>query len=176
MKLEWLLPIFLASLISLTLPSVCLGEDAKQTDASYAEVGAVISQVKRELQAIQEVPVGDPKLELTDVTLEMSAIEVKNADGTFKILVPIVGASIGANAGVSTSSSHELTLVLFPSKPIITQSGHLSSDMEIANDIIAIRRQLAAGLNEEPVLLPKEFKFQVGFGVKFDAGAKGGGG
>jgi hypothetical protein len=142
--------------------------------SNYAEIGSVIAQVKRELQAMQEVPIGEPRLELSEVTLNLKGVISRDIQGSFKVQVPVIGVSGEAKGGASNSRTQNVTLVLAPPQPIIVQSAHLTDDMEMAHAIIAIRRQLAAGLKQEPLLLPRKLDFELGFVVKTDAAAKGG--
>ncbi|MEZ4396599.1 MAG: trypco2 family protein [Candidatus Krumholzibacteriia bacterium] len=71
-------------------------------------LGSFISEVSKELQAVQSQDPGKARFELTDVTLEISFTLDASASGGAKLMVVEVGGS------TKTSEAHKVTVRLQP--------------------------------------------------------------
>jgi hypothetical protein len=141
---------------------------------NFAEVSEVIEAIKKEIQAAQQVVIGEPKLGLTEVILEINALVTRSTKGGVKVLVAsfITGPSL--EGGLENAQSQKITISLKPPEPIITQSGLDLSRLDIANTIVLLRRELQAGLASEPRLLPSKLDIEIEFSVQKDLEGSGG--
>jgi hypothetical protein len=137
--------------------------------STFAEVSDVIEAIKKEIQAAQQVVIGEPKLELVEIILEIHALVTRSAQGGLKVQVAsfIEGPSIQAN--LDTSQAQKIVISLKPPEPLITQSSLDISRLDIANTIVSLRRELQVGLNSTPKLLPNKLDIEIEFAVQKDA-------
>ena len=138
------------------------------------EISAVIQKIKAELQAAQQVVIGEPRLELSEVTLTISTVTTRNLDGKITVGVPTLGLALALDGQGTRERTQRMVLALEPPEPVITQSATDFDDLDIASALIAMRRELQKGLTEEPRLLPKSLDIEVAFAVERKLTASGG--
>jgi hypothetical protein len=147
--------------------------------ASFAQnnqafpLAAVIAQVKKELAAAQNIPGQSIGLALKTVELTFAITHTVDVSGKVAIGVPILSADIGGNGERKAEDSSTLTVELAPPSASITMAGVDSTQFGITQAIVATRKQLAQGLNDEPKLEPRKVSLQFKFGVTRTGGATG---
>lgn len=143
-------------------------------DNNFAEVSDVIEAVKKEIQAAQQVVIGEPRLELVEVVLEINAVVTRSAKGGVKVLIAsfITGPSL--ETGLDSGQSQKITISLKPPEPIITQSSLDISKLDIANIIISLRKELQEALASTPKLLPNKLDIEIEFSVLKETEVAGG--
>ena len=136
--------------------------------SDFAEVSDVIDAIKTEIRAAQQVVIGEPKLELIEVVLEINAVVTRSATGGIKaeILTFALGPSLEGTLG--SSQTQKITISLQPPEPVITQSKFDITKLDIANTIVALRRELQVGLSKDPKLLPNKLDIEMEFAVQKD--------
>jgi hypothetical protein len=133
----------------------------------------VISQVKKELAAVQNTPGPNIGLPLQAVELNFSISHSTDANGKVTIGVPVLSAGLGANGELKAENTSSLTVELAPPAASIIMSGTDSSQFGITQAILATRRQLAQGLAGEPKLEPRKVSMQFKFGLTRTGGVNG---
>jgi hypothetical protein len=133
----------------------------------------VIAQVKKELAAAQNIPGPMAGLSLAGVQLTFAITHSTDVNGKISIGVPIISAELGGSGDRKTEDTSTVTVDLAPPKSSITMSGADSSGFGITQTILAVRKQLASGLKDEPILEPRKASMQFKFGVTTTGGASG---
>lgn len=125
----------------------------------------VITQIKKELAAVQNTPGQQIGIPLQSVQVNFALTQTTDANGKVAIGVPIISADLGGNGEKKVENSSTLTVELDPPTAGIVMSGIDSSNFGLTQAILDVRRQLASGLNNEPKLVPKKVTIQLKFGV-----------
>jgi len=138
-------------------------------------VADVIEAIKTEIRAAQEVVIGDPKLELAGVDLEIKSLITKSAKGEVKAEIPAVSPTGSFGGNIKEDQLQKLHLSLEPPEPeLLKESSTDLRKLNIASAIVALRRELQKGLSGKPRLLPKKLDIEVSFGVQRSAGGGAG--
>lgn len=137
-------------------------------------VSDVIAEIKSQLRVTQQVVIGEPRLELSEVILSVGTVITRSLDGKIEVGVPTLGMSVAAGGRSMRQHTQQVTLTLEPPEPVITQASTEWGDLDMAAAIIAMRRELQKGLSEEPRLLPKSLEINVAFAAErmVNAGGK----
>jgi hypothetical protein len=152
---------------------VCLPTASFAQNNQTFPLAAVIAQVKKELAAAQNIPGQNIGLALKTVELTFAITHTVDVSGKVAIGVPILSADIGGNGERKAEDSSTLTVDLAPPSASITMAGVDSTQFGITQAIVATRKQLAQGLNDEPKLEPRKVSLQLKFGVTRTGGATG---
>lgn len=131
------------------------------------------AQVKKELAAAQDTPGQVAGSTLQTVQINFALTPTTDVNGKVAIGVPVLSADLGANGERKAEDTSSLTVELAPPAASITMSGTDSSQVAITQTIVAIRKQLASGLNDEPKLDPEKVTFQLDFGLTRTGGGTG---
>lgn len=158
--------------LALLSMALFLAPAAAQTKDSFP-LADVITQVKKELAAVQNTPGQTLGLVLQSVQVNFAITQTTDVNGKVAIGVPIIGADLGANGERKAEDSSSLTVELEPPSASITMSGVDISQFGITQAVLATRHQLAAGLNDEPKLAPKKASIQLKFGITRTGGGTG---
>jgi len=152
-------------------------EKPKDTSISPVLVGDVISQLTNELEKIENtyIPLESGSTiesKFVNAVVELAQIRVNTGGGKFKVGVPQYGVGLEAGVGSSVSILEKYTITLGPPPEI----KHLLPPQlsQIANSIIAMKKELLSSASENPKFQPRELKLEKEFGVKQEV--KGGGG
>ena len=140
-------------------------QGANSAESSILGLDDIISAVKRELTAAQSVVIGEPRFQLTKVTVELNVAMVRSADGSVGLGVPDWGLGGEGGAGVERERSSTVTVELVPPRAEMLMEAESLDDLDIASTIVAVRRQLAAGLKQKPVLDPSKLSIDIRFGA-----------
>ncbi len=162
----------LLSLLRLTMVAGLPAVSFAEANPSFP-LADVISQVKKELAAAENIPGQNIGLTLDGVELNFAISQTVDANGKVTVGVPVLNTGIGGTGEWKAESSSSLTVALAPPTASITMSGVDATGFGITQAIVATRKQLALGLNNEPRLLPKKITLQFRFGVTRSGGATG---
>lgn len=147
---------------------------AKEAPTKGFALAEVIAQVKRELAAAQNQPGSAVGLTLQTVGIDLAVGRVSDVDGKITIGVPAVGVEAGGGVGRKADQSSSISVELTPPKAIAVMSGDETKEFGITQAIVDTRKQLAAGLDDEPKLTPNKVKMVFKFAVTRTGGPKGG--
>jgi hypothetical protein len=153
--------------------SVLTPQPASAQNADAFPLADVIAQVKKELLAAQNTPGQTAGLTLQSVQLIFAITHTTDANGKVAIGVPIISADIGVTGERKAEDGSSLTVELAPPTASMTMNGVDSRQFGITQAILATRRQLAQGLNDEPKLDPRKVSIQFKFGVARTGGGTG---
>lgn len=147
--------------------------DSRLSSEQIVEISDVIAEVKAQLRVVQQVVIGEPRLELSEVILSIGTVVIRTLDGKFQIGIPALGMSVAAGGGGLRTCTRRMTLALEPPEPVITQASTEWGDLDIATAIIAMRRELQKGMAEEPRLLPRSLDIEIAFAAERKSNAEG---
>lgn len=144
-------------------------------EGNLVGVADVIEAIKKEIRAMQEVVIGDPKLELAGVDLEIKSVITKSAKGEVKAEILPIGLMGSMGGNIKEDQVQKLQLSLEPPEPVLLKESSVDlQTLDIANAIVTLRRELQKGLSGQPKLLPKKLDIEVSFGVQRGAGGGSG--
>jgi hypothetical protein len=168
----------LPALAAAALVLICAHSTAKtgevEPPTELVAISNVIAQVKEELRAAEDEVIGEPKLELKRVTLELNSVVQRKAGGEVKMQIIPIELTAGVEGSFTDQRTQRITLIVEPPKPVLFQEARDMHGLEIAETIVGIRRELQKGLSGRPVLLPISLSFEIAFGVKKSAGGDAG--
>jgi hypothetical protein len=146
-----------------------------QANRDLVNVSGVIEAVKQEIRAAESVVIGEPRLELVAIELEVSVVVSKSADGSIAAdVIPIkYGPSAGIGGQASTENLQKIVLSLVPLQPELLQAGVDLSSFEIARTIVALRRELQRSLATPPRFVPASLELQISFSAERMVNAEG---
>jgi Trypsin-co-occurring domain 2 len=134
--------------------------------SDFTGVSDVIEAIKQEIRAAQQVVIGEPRLELVEVILEINAVVTRSAAGGVKAEIMTLSLGPSIEAGFGGKQSQKITISLQPPERVITQSSLDLSKLDLAKTILTLRRELREGLAKEPVLLPNKLDIEMHFAVQ----------
>jgi Trypsin-co-occurring domain 2 len=140
--------------------------------SDFAEVSSVIEAIKQEIRAAQQVVIGEPRLELVEVLLEINAVVTRSATAGLKAEIMTFSIGPSLEGTLSDKRVQKITISLQPPEPIVTQSSLDLSKLDLANTIVALRRELHEGLRKEPKLLPNKLDIEIQFAVQKDTNTR----
>jgi len=144
-------------------------------ESNFVGVADVIEAIKKEIKAAQEVVIGEPKLELAGVDLEIKSVITKSFKGEVKAEILPIGLSGSLGGNIKNDQIQKIHLSLEPPRPeLLKESPADLRKLDIANTIVTLRRELRKGLSGQPKLLPKILDIVVSFAVQRGAGGGGG--
>ncbi len=161
--------IFLASL----LISGCANTATMKT-IEQLPLAAVVSQIKQELAAAQNVPGALPSLELKSVNVTLAVASTTDANGNVEIGVPALNASVGGGASSKIEQLSTIQVEFSPPRSSMTLSASELKGFGLTQMILHTREQLKIGAAEPPALSPEKVVISVKFGVQRAANIKGG--
>ena len=128
------------------------------------QISDLISQINKELVYAQSKAIGEPRIELKSVTLEVSTITYQDLLG--KIMVGILPANFNVSGEEETSLVRKLKITLFPPEPSILKSANnIIDSLELGKTIVSSREQIQKGLLQAPNLSLGEMEIEVNFGI-----------
>ena len=161
---------FVGTAVSLSIWAGTVLSASADTSVPIADL---LSVIKNELRAAQKVTIGEPRLELRTVTLELATVIVRAADGKIEVGVPQVGLTGSVGGTTQDTGSSKVKIQLAPPSPQILM-GDAPGPEDIAKTIVEVRRQLQRSLSQEPRLDPQTVTMEIEFGIKraVEAGGK----
>ena len=136
-------------------------------------VAKVITEIKRELQVVQSTPSPNVGLTLSKVTLDFTLTRTVDANGKVTIGIPAIEAEVGATGQVKSEDTSSMTIELVPPKAEAAMSAVQAENLGIAEAVIDARKQLAAGLAEEPKLMPNKVDLTFKYVLTAEGGPTG---
>ena len=146
--------------------------NAADAPASFP-IAAVITELKRELQAAQDIPGTGGDLRLAQVAIDFTLTHTTDANGKISIGIPVLSAQVGASGERKAESGSTLHIELVPPKARVTMSATDTKDFGITQAIVSTRNQLQQGVAQEPKLLPEKVKMTFKFAITNTGGPTG---
>ena len=88
--------------------------------------------------------------------------------------IPSINLEAAGGLVRNESKTSQVKISLAPPTPVELISGKSLDDLNLATTIVSVRRELAKGLTEEPVITAKTVDFIIKFGVTEGTSGQGG--
>ncbi len=135
--------------------------------ADDVPMDSLLKEVKSALLIVQNSPSAADLPKLQSVSIDLTTVQKKQADGTFKLFVVEFG---GSKSGEVTTS---VSMTLIPPPANASKSvGVLSIDKALANAILSAADAIHSAQKGAPPLTPSEVKASIKFAVSQDGTGK----
>lgn len=123
-----------------------------------------ISDIKRELQKLENSPGDRLGLELSEVEIALFVQQESKQSSDAGLTIPVFDETkVGTGGSVTAQSGSKVTVVLVPPRGSRTLASDRGSQVEFADLLIAARAALQRSLHNEPALDAKSIDVELAF-------------
>lgn len=129
---------------------------AREMEITALTLEETITDLKKELAELADIPGPSLDLELGDIKIELTTQRDKNDSSKLALSVPVFkSAVLSSEAEDKATQGSKITVVFAPPKGGVVLSSETSEGLDLSDLVLAARAALIAAAEQPPALTPR---------------------